>query len=123
MNATPLLCEPKQLHAVRYLQVDGIDHPAQGIAMPRQTALPPSLAPRLISREAAAAYICVSPNTFDEMVKNGQMPQARCSKSDGELGISVSLTSPLMNCLPIIIPTLTKRGYAAYGPRRQFQTP
>ena len=50
---------------------------AQGSAMPRQTALPPSLAPRLISREAAAAYICVSPNTFDEMVKNGQMPRAR----------------------------------------------
>ena len=45
--------------------------------MPRRTALPPSLAPRLISREAAAAYICVSPNTFDEMVKNGQMPGAR----------------------------------------------
>lgn len=45
--------------------------------MPRQTALPPSLAPRLISREAAAAYICVSPNTFDAMVKNGQMPRAR----------------------------------------------
>ena len=45
--------------------------------MPRQTALPPSLAPRLVSREAAAAYICVSPNTFDEMVKSGQMPRAR----------------------------------------------
>jgi predicted DNA-binding transcriptional regulator AlpA len=44
--------------------------------MPRQTALPPSLAPRLVSRESAA-YICVSPNTFDEMVKNGQMPRAR----------------------------------------------
>jgi hypothetical protein len=37
--------------------------------MPRQTALPPTLAPRLVSREAAAAYVCVSPNTFDE---NGQ---------------------------------------------------
>ena len=45
--------------------------------MPRQTALPPSLAPRLVSREAAAAHICVSPDTFDEMVKNGQMPRAR----------------------------------------------
>jgi predicted DNA-binding transcriptional regulator AlpA len=45
--------------------------------MPRQTALPPSLAPRLISREAAAAYICVSPITFDELVKNGRMPRAR----------------------------------------------
>lgn len=51
--------------------------PAQGTTMPRQTALPLSLAPRLISREAAAAYICVSPNTFDEMVKSGQMPRAR----------------------------------------------
>jgi predicted DNA-binding transcriptional regulator AlpA len=50
---------------------------AQSLAMPRQTTLPPSLAPRLISREAAAAYLCVSPNTFDEMVKNGQMPRAR----------------------------------------------
>jgi predicted DNA-binding transcriptional regulator AlpA len=54
-----------------------MDRLAQGIAMPRQTALPPSLAPQLISREAAAAYICVSPNTFDEMVKTGQMPRAR----------------------------------------------
>ena len=45
--------------------------------MPRQTALPLTLAPRLISREAAAAYICVSPNTFDELVKSGQMPRAR----------------------------------------------
>jgi hypothetical protein len=37
--------------------------------MTRQVALPPTLAPRLINREAAAAYVCVSPNTFDEMVK------------------------------------------------------
>jgi predicted DNA-binding transcriptional regulator AlpA len=45
--------------------------------MPRQTALPPMLAPRLISREAAAAYVCVSPNTFDQMVKDGRMPRPR----------------------------------------------
>jgi predicted DNA-binding transcriptional regulator AlpA len=45
--------------------------------MPRQTALPPSLAPRLISREASAAYVCVSPNTFDEMVVCKQMPKAK----------------------------------------------
>jgi predicted DNA-binding transcriptional regulator AlpA len=45
--------------------------------MPRQTALPPSLAPRLIDREASAAYVCVSPNTFDEMVARKQMPKAR----------------------------------------------
>jgi predicted DNA-binding transcriptional regulator AlpA len=45
--------------------------------MPRQTALPPTLAPRLVTREAAAAYVCVSPNTFDEMVKGGRMPRPR----------------------------------------------
>lgn len=45
--------------------------------MARQIALPPTLAPRLISREAAAAYVCVSPNTFDAMVKAGTMPPAR----------------------------------------------
>ncbi len=33
--------------------------------------------PRLISREAAAAYVCVSPNTFDEMVKDGRMPKPK----------------------------------------------
>ncbi len=45
--------------------------------MPRQNALPPSLAPRLIGRDAAAAYVCVSPNTFDEMVERKVMPPAR----------------------------------------------
>jgi predicted DNA-binding transcriptional regulator AlpA len=45
--------------------------------MPQQAALPPTLAPRLVSREAAAAYICVSPNAFDEMVKDGRMPRPR----------------------------------------------
>jgi hypothetical protein len=43
--------------------------------MPRQMALPPSLAPRLVSRAAAASYICVCPNTFDQMVKEGRMPR------------------------------------------------
>jgi hypothetical protein len=38
-------------------------------------------------------------------------PEQDCSESDGELGMSVSLTSPLMNCLPMaIILALTKRG-------------
>ena len=45
--------------------------------MARQLALPPNLAPRLISREAAAAYVCLSPNKFDELVKDGRMPRAR----------------------------------------------
>jgi predicted DNA-binding transcriptional regulator AlpA len=45
--------------------------------MPRQAALPPTLAPRLISREAAAAYVCVCPNTFDRMIDKGRMPRPR----------------------------------------------
>jgi predicted DNA-binding transcriptional regulator AlpA len=45
--------------------------------MPKQAALPPTLAPRLISREASAAYICVSPNTFDDMVERKVMPKPR----------------------------------------------
>ena len=42
--------------------------------MARQLALPPTLAPRLISREASAAYVNVSPTTFDDMVLDGRMP-------------------------------------------------
>jgi predicted DNA-binding transcriptional regulator AlpA len=45
--------------------------------MSRQVALPPTLAPRLINREAAAAYVNVCPSTFDEMVKAGKMPQPK----------------------------------------------
>ncbi len=45
--------------------------------MPKQVALPPTLAPRLVNREAAAAYVCVSPNTFDDMVNRGLMPRPR----------------------------------------------
>lgn len=36
--------------------------------------LPLSLPPRLLNREAAAEYVNVSPNTFDEMVRCGSMP-------------------------------------------------
>ena len=45
--------------------------------MHKQAALPPTLPPRLISREAAAAYVGVSANTFDKLVKVGRMPSAR----------------------------------------------
>lgn len=47
------------------------------LLMDRLYALPPSLAPRLINREAAATYVNVSPNTFDEMVKLGKMPKPK----------------------------------------------
>ena len=40
----------------------------------RQT-LPPTLPPRLISRDAAAAYVGVSPNTFDNMIADDLMPK------------------------------------------------
>jgi excisionase family DNA binding protein len=45
--------------------------------MPKLAALPPTLPPRLIGREAAAAYINVSPNTLDKMVGEGRMPRPR----------------------------------------------
>lgn len=45
--------------------------------MTQQISLPSTLAPRLIGREAAAAYVCVSPNTFDAMVKQGTMPRPK----------------------------------------------
>lgn len=47
------------------------------LGMAKQLALPPNLAPRLISREAAAAYISLSPNTFDAMVEEGRMPRPK----------------------------------------------
>ena len=45
--------------------------------MARQNALPPTLPPRLVNREAAAAYVSVSPAKFDEMVKEGVMPKPK----------------------------------------------
>ncbi|MEA2977876.1 MAG: hypothetical protein QOF19_3396 [Alphaproteobacteria bacterium] len=45
--------------------------------MAQHTALPMSLPPRLISREAAAAYVNVSPTTFDQLVADGRMPQPK----------------------------------------------
>jgi predicted DNA-binding transcriptional regulator AlpA len=45
--------------------------------MPRQAALPPSMPPRLLARGASAAYACVSPTTFDGMVKRKVMPAPR----------------------------------------------
>jgi len=41
---------------------------------PPDNVLPPSLAPRGLSREQAAAYVGVSPSLFDMLVKDGRMP-------------------------------------------------
>lgn len=45
--------------------------------MAQQGALPRTLSPRLINRQAAAAYVNVSPTTFDVMVKDGSMPRPK----------------------------------------------
>jgi hypothetical protein len=42
----------------------------------RHAVLPPTLAPRGLSRVEAAAYIGVSAGKFDEMVADGRMPGA-----------------------------------------------
>lgn len=39
--------------------------------------LPRSLAPRGLSRVQGAAYVGVGPSKFDEMVKDGRMPQPK----------------------------------------------
>lgn len=44
--------------------------------MPRRDALPPSLPPRGLSREMAAQYIGISVGKFDQMTRDGRMPQA-----------------------------------------------
>ena len=46
-------------------------------ARPRDFALPPSLAPRGLRRVEAAAYIGVSPSTFDKMIVEGRMPKPK----------------------------------------------
>jgi predicted DNA-binding transcriptional regulator AlpA len=45
--------------------------------MAQQSALPRTLSPRLISRQAAAAYVNVSPTTFDAMVRDRRMPRPK----------------------------------------------
>lgn len=45
--------------------------------MARQDTLPPTLRPRLVKRDVAAAYLSVSPTTYDVMVKDGRMPRPK----------------------------------------------
>ena len=60
-NAEPI--EPVKRARQRKPSITGVS---------RQATSP--LAPRLICREDAAAYVGVSPNTFDRMVADGSMP-------------------------------------------------
>jgi predicted DNA-binding transcriptional regulator AlpA len=67
--------------------------------MARHAALPPTLPPRLISREAAAAYLSVAPGTFDKMVEVGRMPRAK-RLSEGRLAWDVRALDQAVDSLP-----------------------
>jgi predicted DNA-binding transcriptional regulator AlpA len=43
----------------------------------KSDVLPISLPPRGLKRERSAAYVGVSPSKFDELVKDGRMPQPK----------------------------------------------
>ena len=68
--------------------------------MARQTALPPTLPPRLIGREAAAAYVSLSPNLFDSMIREGRMPRPR-RLSPGRLAWDVRSLDAAVDALPV----------------------
>jgi hypothetical protein len=78
--------------------------------MGRQLALPPNLPPRVISREAAAAYVSVSPNTFDLMVKKGLMPPAKLLFGKRR-GWDVRALDAAVDILPLEGPDLTDFGW------------
>ena len=67
--------------------------------MARHAALPPTLPPRLICREAAAAYIGVAPGTFDKLVREGGMPRAK-RVSEGRLAWDVRSLDVAIDLLP-----------------------
>jgi hypothetical protein len=68
--------------------------------MPKQSALPPTLAPRLVAREASAAYVCVSPNTFDALVERRIMPKPRIIPGTTRLGWDVRELDAAVDALP-----------------------
>ena len=47
------------------------------MGLERRNILPDSLPPRGLCRVEAAAYIGVSPSTFDKMIQEGLMPPAK----------------------------------------------
>lgn len=73
--------------------------------MARQTALPPTLAPRLIGRFAAAAYVSVSPTIFDELMAAGKMPRPR-RVSKGRIAWDVRELDAAVDSLPIEGPSM-----------------
>lgn len=49
--------------------------------MARYDALPPTLAPLGLGRAEAAAYLGISPGTFDKLVQDGRMPPPKLIES------------------------------------------
>lgn len=68
--------------------------------MPKQVALPPTLPPRIVGREAAAAYINVSPNTFDDLQARGLMPKPRIFPGLRRKGYDVRELDIAVDALP-----------------------
>jgi predicted DNA-binding transcriptional regulator AlpA len=68
--------------------------------MPQQTALPANLPPRLATRTEAAAYVGLSPNTFDQLVVSGRMPKPR-HISEGRIGWDVRELDAAVDELPV----------------------
>ena len=67
--------------------------------MARHAPLPPTLPPRLICREAAAAYVSVAAGTFDKMVEDGRMPRAK-RLSEGRVAWDVRALDAAIDSLP-----------------------
>jgi predicted DNA-binding transcriptional regulator AlpA len=67
--------------------------------MARQSALPQNLPPRLVGRETAAAYVNLSPNTFDTLVKDGRMPAPK-RLSAGRVAWDVRELDTFVDALP-----------------------
>lgn len=64
----------------------------------RGTVLPASLAPRLVRRIAAAAYIGTSATKFDELVRDGRMPRPK--RIDGRVVWDVRELDAAVDDLP-----------------------
>ena len=69
--------------------------------MARQTALPPTLSPRIVKHPAAAAYVSVSIAVFDEMVRDGRMPRP-IQISPGRIGWDVRALDAAIDDLPTV---------------------
>jgi len=66
---------------------------------PRHAALPPTLEPFGVDRVEAAALICVGVTTFDQLVRDGTMPQPKMIK--GRLVWDVAALRKAFAALPV----------------------